>query len=202
MTAQDPNKTDETRERRRRFVGHLYGLHTKLEVGNAHQVSEARRTLARLRRSLGGLRYEADAYAIVFPFDPPPSEQKAWILIAGLFALHPQPRPRNASGNGFRSLGTSMRDLVAERASAERRFVQLLAVDQASLPHYLRQAVQLLSTDSIPLDYGRLLDDLVTLLREHADPERVHRIRLNWARDFHRPRPARSPAAPGSSPDL
>ncbi|GII05487.1 type I-E CRISPR-associated protein Cse2/CasB [Planobispora takensis] len=179
---------DEIRERRRRFIGHLYSLHAKLESGSAHQVSEARRTLAQLRRSLNGPRYEAEAYAAVFPFDPPQVEQQAWILVAGLFALHPQ--PRSTRSNGSRSLGTSMKILAAERNSAERRFVQLLAVDRASLPHYLRQTIRLLSSEDITLDYYQLLDDVVTLMDERADPERVHRVRLGWARDFHRPTPS------------
>lgn len=197
MSIQAPSEQhDEVRKRRRRFVGHLYGLHAKLESGNAHQVSEARRTLAQLRRSLTGPRHEADAYAVVFPFDPPQAEQQAWILVAGLFALNPRPRSRTAPGNGSRSLGTSMRALAAERSSAERRFVQLLAVDRASLPHYLRQTVRLLGAENIALDYSRLLDDVVTLMHERADPERVHRVRLNWARDFHRlaPSPVAAPS--------
>ncbi|MEU9884344.1 type I-E CRISPR-associated protein Cse2/CasB [Sphaerisporangium sp. NPDC051011] len=195
MSIQAPEHHDEVRARRRRFVGHLYGLHAKLESGNAHQVAEARRTLAQLRRSLTGPRHEAEAYAAVFPFDPPQAEQQAWILVAGLYATHPRPRPRTAPGDGSRSLGTSLRALVAKRPSAERRFVQLLAVDRTSLPYYLRQTVRLLSTADIPLDYDRLLNDVVTLMREPADPERVHRVRLNWARDFHRPTPSAAPAA-------
>ncbi|MET8139995.1 type I-E CRISPR-associated protein Cse2/CasB [Sphaerisporangium sp. NPDC005288] len=203
MSIQVPEYHDEVRARRRRLVGHLYGLHAKLESGNAYQAAEARRTLAQLRRSLTGPQYEAEAYAAVFPFDPPQAEQQAWILVAGLYATHPRPRPRSAPGKGSRSLGTSIRTLVAERPSAERRFLQLLAVDRTSLPYYLRQTVRLLSTADIPLDYDRLLDDVVTLMHKGADPERVHRVRLNWARDFHRPAPsnaAPSPAAPAASP--
>lgn len=185
---------DEARQRRGRFISHLYGLHGKLESGRAHQVSEARRTLAQLRRSLSGPRAEAEAYATVFPFDPPQAEQQAWILVAGLFALHPQPRPGADFDRQSRSLGRSMRSLANERPSAERRFDQLIAVDQPSLPHYLRQAIRLLATENIALDYYRLLEDLVTLLDQRADPERIHRVRLNWARDFHRP-PSSAPAA-------
>ncbi|MGW4475944.1 type I-E CRISPR-associated protein Cse2/CasB [Nonomuraea sp. NPDC004354] len=182
-----PQERDEVRQRRGRFIAHLYGLHGKLESPNAYQVSEARRALAQLRRSLTGPRAEAEAYATVFPFDPPQAEQQAWILLAGLFALHPQPRPGpNARQSG--SLGRSMRALADERPSAERRFLQLLAVDQPSLPYYLRQAIRLLATANIALDYYRLLEDVITLMDRWADPERVHRVRLNWARDFHRPR--------------
>ncbi|NJP30071.1 type I-E CRISPR-associated protein Cse2/CasB [Microbispora sp. SCL1-1] len=196
---------EEIRQRRRRFVNHLYGLHAKLESGRQYQSAEARRDLALLRRSLAGGRQEADAYAVVFPYDPPIEEQQAWLLVAGLFALHPQPRPRTSPGPSgaqrppSRSIGVSMRRLVERRSSAERRFLQLLGVDRTALPHYLRQAVQLLHTENIPLDYDRLLDDVVILMSEHHDPERAHRVRLTWARDFHRQlrqTPANAPVAP------
>ncbi|MFC0862378.1 type I-E CRISPR-associated protein Cse2/CasB [Sphaerimonospora cavernae] len=198
---------EEIRQRRRRFISHLYGLHAKLESGRQHQSAEARRELALLRRSLAGGRQEADAYAVVFPYDPPVDEQQAWLLVAGLFALHPQPRSRTASDPSgaqrrpSRSIGVSMRRLVERRSSAERRFLQLLGVDRTALPHYLRQAVQLLHTENIPLDYDRLLNDVVSLMSEHHDAERAHRVRLTWARDFHRQvreTPANVPAAPAT----
>lgn len=185
---------DEARQRRGRFITHLYNLHSKLESGSAHQVAEARRTLAQLRRSLSGPQAAAEAYATVFPFDPPHAEQHAWILVAGLFALHPQPRPRPDSSRQSRSLGSSMRVLADKRPSTERRFNQLLAVDPASMPYYLRQAIRLLAAENIALDYYRLLEDLVTIMDSRADPERMHRVRLYWASDYHRPQSS-TPAA-------
>ncbi|MER7369320.1 type I-E CRISPR-associated protein Cse2/CasB [Nonomuraea wenchangensis] len=185
---------NEARQRRGRFVTHLYGLHSKLESGSAYQVSEARRTLAQLRRSLSGPQAAAEAYATVFPFDPPHAEQQAWILVAGLFALHPQARPAPNRDRQSRSLGRSMRTLADRRPSTERRFDQLLAVDPPSMPYYLRQAIRLLAAENVPLDYYRLLEDLVTITDPRADPERVHRVRLYWASDYHRPQSS-TPAA-------
>lgn len=182
-------------ERRAAFVGHLHDLHRGLSAPDPRRVSDARRTLARLRRSATGHRQQAEAYDVVFAFDPPAAEQGAWLLVAGLFALNPQPRP---GPGGPRSLGASMRLLVELRDSAaERRFVQLLSVDRAALPHYLRQTLRLLATHQVPVDYRRLLGDLVVLLDAGRDEEEAHRVRLDWARDFHR----RAPRATTDRPE-
>ncbi|MFC0107856.1 type I-E CRISPR-associated protein Cse2/CasB [Kibdelosporangium aridum] len=171
-------------ERRAAFINHLYGLHHALSSPIPQRVSDARRILARLRRSITGPRQQAEAYDVVFAFDPPMSEQDTWLLVAGLFAVNPQPRSRTA---GPRTLGASMRRLTELRgSSADRRFIQLLSVERTALPHYLRQTVRLLSTENVPLDYRQLLDDLVTLLDARRSEDEAHRVRLNWARDFHR----------------
>ncbi|KWW98834.1 CRISPR-associated protein CSE2 [Carbonactinospora thermoautotrophica] len=168
-----------TQVKRKAFVDYLYGLHQGLSSDNPHRVAECRRVLARLRRSFAGARQQAEAYDVVFRHDPPEREQEVWLLVAGLFALHPQP------GNGD-TLGRAMRRLArAREGTVDRRFTQLLAVDRESLPHYLRQAVQLLRAENVPLDYARLLDDLVALWTGGEDA--AHRVRLAWARDYHRP---------------
>jgi CRISPR system Cascade subunit CasB len=84
-------------------------------------------------------------------------------------------------------MGGAMRIMARQRGeSVERRFIQLLSVDRSALPHYLRQAVQLLRTDEVAIDYDRLLADVLVLLRGNfLDPD-AHRVRLQWARDFHR----------------
>lgn len=165
--------------RRQAFVRHLYGLHNALDSANPQRSGEARRSLARLRRAFAGRQQEAEAYDIVFPHDPPVDEQELWLLIAGLFALHPH--PNNARG---RSLGGAMRLLVADRPSAARRFTQLLSVDPAAMPHYLRQAIQLLRADGISVDYQLLLTDLIKM---RSSREEAHQVRLRWAREYHRP---------------
>jgi CRISPR system Cascade subunit CasB len=171
-------------ERRAAFIDHLYGLHRALRSNEAWRVSEARQILARLRRSITGPRQQAQAYDVVFAFDPPVSEQDTWLLVAGLFAVNPQAHNRTA---GPRTLGASMRRLTELRGfSADRRFIQLLSVERNALPHYLRQAVRLLSSENVSLDYQQLLDDLVILLDVNRSDDEAHRVRLNWARDFHR----------------
>lgn len=166
------------RDRRKAFVRYLYGLHYALGSENPQRSAEARRNLARLRRAFAGQRHEAEAYDVVFPHDPPADEQEVWLLVAGLFALHP-----HGDSARDRSIGGAMRLLVADRPSAARRFTQLLSVDPAAIRHHLRQAIQLLRADGVLLDYYRLLDDLVTM---HTSREQAHRVRLRWARDYHR----------------
>ncbi|MGW2710441.1 type I-E CRISPR-associated protein Cse2/CasB [Streptomyces sp. NPDC001356] len=192
---------NDTRQRRADFVTHLYRLNSSISSDNRHAAAEARRTLARLRRCFAGPRQEADAYQTVFDFDPPEAEQHIWLLVAGLFALHPQAPPRDAHGRA--SIGTAMGLLAQDRGdSVQRRFTQLVSVETSSLPHYLRQCVQLLATASLPLDYYRLLDELVGLLIDDPygrNADRRQRIRLTWARDYHRasrPYPANTEAEP------
>lgn len=182
--------SDALAQRRRAFVDYLYGLRTGLDSTNPHRAAESRQALARLRRSFAGPRQEAEAYDVVFAHNPPQAEQEVWLLVAGLFALHPLPRPRGAR----RSLGAAMSVLVQRRGeSVNRRFVQLVSVDKNGLPHYLRQTVQLLRTESVPLDYDQLLTDLVLVLRDNSRDDAAYRIRLGWARDFHiRPTPRAS----------
>lgn len=181
--------SDTLAQRRHAFVNYLYGLHAGLASMNPRRAAESRQALARLRRSFAGPRQEAEAYDVVFAHDPPQAEQEVWLLIAGLFALHPLPHPRGPR----RSLGAAMSVLVQRRGeSVNRRFVQLVSVDKYGLPHYLRQAVQLLKTESVPLDYEQLLIDLVKVLNDDSRDDATYRVRLGWARDFHiRARPER-----------
>lgn len=172
------------RERRGKFTNYLYDLHRQATSNDVRRAGEARQALARLRRAFPGPCYEAEAHEYVFPHDPPVSEQETWLLIAGLFALHPQPR-RPAHR---RSLGGSMGELeVLRGGAASRRFTQLLARDRDSLPHHLRQAIRSLMCHGIGVDFDQLLDDLVVLLGDRYRGSEAHSVRLRWARDFHRP---------------
>lgn len=149
----------------------------------------ARQKLARLRRSFAGPHQEAEAYSVVFPFDPPVPEQEVWLLVAGLFALHPQPPTAR-----WRSIGGAMRLLGTDRGdAARRRLAQLLSVDGRHLPHYLRQTVTLLRSAEITFDFHMLLNDLTVLLRSEFTADDAHAVRLRWARDFYRPE-RRAPA--------
>ncbi len=145
-----------------------------------------RGALAALRRSLS---FEPGCYPAAFPsverFVGPERHaldpfRKALYLVAGLFARHPAQR----TGQSLAAAFGQMR-LQRDSASIEKRFVALLSADPDSLPDHLRQAVSLLAADGIPLDYGRLLNDLARWLDPHAH-EKLDDIRQRWARDFYR----------------
>lgn len=168
-------------ERRRAYVRALYRLYHALDR-EPPVASRARQNLARLRRGFAGSRQEIEAYGVVLSFDPPVKEQEIWLLLGGLFALHP-----HANTAHGRSMGGAMRQLLDGRGVAvQRRLEQLLSVDRTALPHYLRQATTLLRAGEVGIDYHRLLDDLLVLVQPDSDADAVHAVRLQWARDFHR----------------
>ena len=186
MTTPAPAQT--ITARRRDFITFLYDVHRNLTADNRYAAADSRAILARLRRSFAGPHQQAEAYQVVFDFDPPEHEQHIWLLAGGLFALHPRPRP--AGGERGMSIGAAMGALAeAGAGSASRRFMQLISVDQAALAYYLRQAVQLLRGGQVGLDYYQLLDDLAVLLAadqtgRHA--QQCQDIRIAWIRGFHR----------------
>ncbi|GAA4607770.1 hypothetical protein GCM10023195_29850 [Actinoallomurus liliacearum] len=173
-------------DRRAEFVNYLHRLHYGLESDEAWRLAEARRDLARLRRYFSGPRQEAEAFAVVFAHDPPPREERVWVLLGALFAAHRYPYRMPPSGSWRPTLGASMRQLKNNRGdSVDRRFIQLVSVDEAALPYYLYQAVQLLRADRIPIDYRRLFDDLLRLFG--GDDDMAQSARLAWSRDYNRP---------------
>jgi CRISPR system Cascade subunit CasB len=186
MTA--PALRQATADRRREFVTFLYRVHRDLTADNRYAAAASRAILARLRRSFAGPRQQAEAYQIVFDFDPPEHEQHIWLLTGGLFALHPRPRP--AGSERSMSIGAALGALAdAGAVSAGRRFTQLISVDHNALAYYLRQAVQLLRGGQVGLDYYRLLDELAVLLAENETGQQAQRsqdIRIAWIRDFPR----------------
>ena len=166
-------------EKRRAFVEGLHRLHWEVASENPRLSGEARRTLARLRRSLSGPAQQVEAYEFVLAHDPPEHRQELWALFAGLFALHPC--GKDTSG---RSIGGAMRLLGEEYVSAQRRFTHLLSLDKRHFRHYLRQAFQLLCAGDVAIDYHRLLTDLEGV---YDGGDRAHKVRLQWARDYYRP---------------
>ncbi|TQM78178.1 CRISPR system Cascade subunit CasB [Saccharothrix saharensis] len=173
------------RDRRQAFVDNLYARERGTRSKNPKYAGDCRQALARMRRMFSGTRQQTEAFEYVFPYDPPQAEQDTWLLVAGLFALNPQP-PRSRKGR--RTFGASMGELKAKTGTAaDRRFTQLLARDRDALSHHLRQTVRLLASHGIPIDHHQLLDDLVVLLGENYRGDHAHQIRLNWARDYHVP---------------
>lgn len=151
-----------------RFIQHLEKLHKRKDRG----------ALAILRR---GLNRQAgvnpEMYSVGLPIPEKPYLEDAAFLVAPLFALHPQ-----SGGRG--TLGTAFATLVAKnhesKESLERRFTTLLNCHRDDLPTHLRQAISLLRSKEVPIDWRQLLQNIFDW---DDDARRVQRA---WARDFWR----------------
>lgn len=138
---------------------------------------------ARLRRNAGRTLAEARGAEREFlPALPPevdPSSYESFFLVATLFALAKHYTAED------HTLGTVMRQVRESRTSRgvptltfDRRFQALLDSDRAQLPFRLRQMVRLAQADQVPINFVRLLRDVLSW--EH--PERY--VQLRWARDY------------------
>lgn len=166
--------------------------------------SAAVAALARLRRAAGkppGTVLEALQYTVADEFitaDEAVTDRReqAAHLAMTLYALHQQARsqpmhvPGRGVGTALRGLHTGPVDQVPTPLG--RRLAMLGTANHVDeLSHHLRGVVQLLRAGAVPLDYGRLGDDLD---RWQRDPNPVQ---LRWGRDFYRtPSHDGNPASP------
>lgn len=147
---------------RERFIGHLERL----------QDQEDRRALAILRRGVNRQPGTApEMFSLVIPWGVPRYAEDCAFLVAALFALHPQPK-----GQG--TLGSAFARISGGSDSIEQRFNALLNCHRDDLPYHLRQAVSLLRSKDVPVDWKRLLRDVLGW--EHDD----RYVQRDWARDF------------------
>lgn len=148
--------------------------------------AQDRATLAALRRGLGKPPGSAgEMYPFVIPRLPPATqagwtwEQQCYFIVASLYAWHPAATRERTFGDSARWL----REALAGADGPERRFVALLNAGHEDLPHHLRGMVGLFRANDIPVDWSRLLGDLV----RWNDPERP--VQISWARSFWRALP-------------
>jgi CRISPR system Cascade subunit CasB len=142
------------------FVQRLYDLAARKD----------RAALAELRRSFSN---PLAALPYVVPFlakDATRRDEAALSLVAGLFALHPEP--------GSLSLAKALSILAKDSDSVALRFRALLDADAEDLPTHLRHAVSLVRSRDLAIDY----DDLLAAVRWWGS-ENKNRQRA-WARDF------------------
>ncbi len=106
--------------------------------------------------------------------------------------------PKASQLGRSRSLGASARyanprekkggEWRDKNAGITRRFESLLALPFEDLPDELRRFLRLLRSvetrtgKGAPIDFGRLLYDLLNLSSD--DPKRPEKVRLDWARDY------------------
>ncbi len=125
--------------------------------------------------------------------DEPTDQERAAHAALTLYAIHQQSQslPMHRRGSG---LGRSVRALISpdrgnERA-VRRRFEALgTASTFPELMEHARGLVRQLRSAGIPLDYGRLAEDLLAL----QAPSTAAGVRLRWGRDYHRARLAEAP---------
>lgn len=154
----------DTTERPDRLVDHLESL-------AAH---EDRGTLALLRGTLQEGR-ALEGLHVVLPFVV---AQDAWrtraeddaLLLAGLFALHPE--------RGSLTLPEAMRHVARTSESVELRFRALMGASREELPTHLRHAVALVAGRKLAIDWRELHR---AIRAWDADTDNARR---RWAREF------------------
>jgi CRISPR system Cascade subunit CasB len=142
--------------------------------GLAVPTHEDRAALAELRASLGQ-DFPYKALRHVLPRLPQGSnrfEEDDALLLAGLFALHPE--------SGGWSLARALKKVMVERGSEsiEGRFRALLSADRADLDAHLRHAITLVATEKLGLDWH----DLWRTISGWDHPD--NHARRAWARHF------------------
>ncbi|HEX5407460.1 MAG TPA: type I-E CRISPR-associated protein Cse2/CasB [Pseudonocardiaceae bacterium] len=172
--------------------------------------------LARLRRGAGKPADEVpDILALTVAAelagpdapDAPTRQETAAHHALTLYALHQQSRTKPMYRMGD-SLGRALRRLLGQNEPSlppdpiTRRFQILITADSFNeFVHHARGAVQLLrgaQSNAIPLDYGRLADELV----QWQTPGGAAHVRRKWARDFYRQyRPAPADTSPSDQTD-
>jgi CRISPR system Cascade subunit CasB len=133
--------------------------------------------------------------------DEPTDDERAAHAALTLYAIHQQSQAASMHRAGY-GLGRSVRALVLPDKSNEkavrRRFEALgTSGTFAELMDHARGLVRQLRSAAVPLDYGRLADDLAAL----QGPSAAAGVRLRWGREYHRARAAEpaAPAEPGAT---
>jgi CRISPR system Cascade subunit CasB len=113
--------------------------------------------------------------------DAPPWLEAGYYLIAPLFAFHSAEGGTGNMGNHFREMCTPGEE---PPTNVERRFMALLASDPDDLDDVLRQAVTLLKSKDVPVNWHELLRDVLDW--KYPNEERRSRVQKKWSRAFWR----------------
>ncbi len=155
------------------FITYLHSLHEERNLG----------ALAVLRRGLGrpvGAVPEIFRYIVPrLPKNLSSWDEKVYYTVASLFALHPLPGGHGNLGYTLKELERVTGQSGGENVSSvERRLLALLKSDGETLSEHLRQAISLISSKDLPVDWDVLLWDLK---RWNLDDRRVQK---RWAESF------------------
>jgi len=130
---------------------------------------------AKLKRDAGRTIAEAKCIGLFYrllPYGLVAAQEESYFLTATLFPL--------ADSGGSSNLGASLR-LARDSKNTkglDRRIEILLDADKTQLPFRLRQAVRFLKSKCVPVNWQRLLEDLLSWNR----PSRI--VQKQWARAY------------------
>jgi CRISPR type I-E-associated protein CasB/Cse2 len=118
-------------------------------------VANDRAAMAALRRYMAT---EQAIYAcpVVEPILSPELEdwqRKCFYVVAGLFGCHPEHTPHGNLGNTFKRIATN--------DSMKKRFSLLLELDREEIYECLGNIIHLIKSKNAPINYVRLLCDLI-----------------------------------------
>lgn len=159
----------------------------------------ARAMLARLRRGVGtvpgdmpelwGVTFSGMAEEMLSTCGAPTKEEWAVHIALTMFALHQQGHDvkTQCMHRQGQSLGKALRRFCMgdeeARKRIKRRFDAVATADNiGEAAYHLRGLIQLLRSESIPLDYAALAGDLYFFQIESTAPS----VRLAWGQDFYR----------------
>lgn len=166
---------------------------TKTKSGIAHELAKHlkqlhknknRQALAQLRSGLGKEPGEAmEMFAPLRRFlakTPKPHQDRAVFVVAALFADYSEAKTN--VGN----LGASFRRYFVETKSdsAEKRFIALLNADAEDLPVYLRQAIGMLRSKEIAVNWEQLFKDVRNWTVENDLNTKYPSVQSRWAHSF------------------
>lgn len=153
------------------FVNYLQSLHAR---GDRAALAVLRRCLAVDLDEVANLR----AYRYLAPFlqGEPWQRQRAYWLLAGLYAHHP-----TDAGTKGETLPAALGRLFYEEGqqAVERRFLALLEADADQLGPRLRRVIGILRSKNVALDYAALLRDLLGWFAP------ARRVQMSWAQEFY-----------------
>jgi len=145
------------------FIENLQGLSSG---ERARLKRNAGNTLAEARQASLGLFYR------VLPHGVYHTNEETYFLIATLYPLAEAGKTGNLGG------ALRLAQDAKNKEGLNRRVEILLDADQTQIRFRLRQAIQFLYSNRIPVDWGRLLKDM--LYWDHED----RFVQQQWARSF------------------
>lgn len=182
-----------------KYTGFLYSLAENKDKprggtarGNEREILARFRESARTGSPIEVLKY-VQRYFDDLPDDLSQFEQTKiediYLMLAGLFGLY-SPRNRQATDK-YSNLGTSLSEYERKTnknktkskddnstTSTEKRFMVLLRATEEELPQYLKQTIQLLKSQEIPINWLQLLKDI----KDWSDDRKF--VQRNWAKGF------------------